>query len=114
MKDLLSSFGDLKALHLVIDPLSGVSKVGRSDDVGADICGGQAVPCSLALVERGLEDDAANLPSTPPFHICWQGFAFCEYLDAALTDAVIQGLNGYACGLSRPRHPSCLVHMAVA
>lgn len=55
VKDLLSSFGDLKALHLVIDPLSGVSKVGRSDDVGADICGGQAVPCSLALVERGLE-----------------------------------------------------------
>lgn len=51
LKDLLSSFGELKALHLVTD---------------------------------------ANSAS--------KGFAFCEYVDSALTDAVIQGLNGFAIG----------------
>jgi len=52
VKELLSSFGQLKAFNLVVDQNTGLSK----------------------------------------------GYAFCEYLDASLTDQAIAGLNGMQLG----------------
>ena len=75
MKELLTSFGQLKAFNLVKDVTSGLSKVRLIRF------------CPTYWRFTGLLK--IQVPKFPQ-----QGYAFAEYLDGGVTDQAIAGLNG--------------------
>jgi splicing factor U2AF subunit len=69
--ELLKSFGELKSFNLV--------KEGAGQTGASKVC--------VSMFVKHITDSS--------HHLSIQGFAFCEYVDTAVTDMAIAGLNGF-------------------
>ena len=110
--ELLKSFGELRAFNLVKEGGTGQSKV-RSRLSPSHPPLPSPSPCRARRAPLADLPPSPSLSLSPPRlvafllrrapsltleHACTQGFAFCEYVDPAVTEVACQGLNGMELG----------------